>query len=139
MWTGAISSRGYGLLSTASDPRAPKTRYAHRIAWVLEHGEIPDGLMVLHRCDNPRCVNVAHLFLGTAKDNTDDMVRKKRHAWRQGTRWQKLNATDGERICDLRAAGCTQQEIADWFGVSRPLVSMILNGHVQHSAHHVAY
>lgn len=110
-------------------------RYAHRVAWVLANGDLPSDKMVLHKCDVPRCINPDHLFLGTAMDNSRDMVSKGRHAWRQGTRWQKLNATDGERICDLRASGCTQQQIADWFGVSRPLISLILNGHVNHSAH----
>lgn len=136
MWTGTSNGRGYGLLGFG---RKQGMRYAHRIAWVMKHGDLEAGLMVLHRCDHPRCVNPEHLFLGTAKDNTEDMVRKQRHPWRQGTRWQRLNAVDGERICDLRAAGCTQQQIADWFGVSRPLISMILSGRIQHSAHHVAF
>lgn len=134
IWTGTLNDRGYGQLQLG---RPVGMKYAHRIAWVLKHGDLQDDLMVLHRCDQPRCVNADHLFLGTAKDNTDDMVRKSRHPWRQGTRWQKLNETDGERICDLRALGRTHQQIADWFGVSRPLISMILGGKILHSAHHV--
>lgn len=134
-WSGRLNYRGYGLLGAVFAGKQGRVTYAHRIAWVLEHKEIPEGAMVLHRCDNPRCVNVDHLFLGSAKDNTADMVTKGRHPWRQGTRWQKLNAIDGERICDLRAAGCTQQQIADWFGVSRPLISMVLAGKIIHSAH----
>lgn len=136
IWLGTLNNVGYGQLSMGT---GRGMRYAHRIAWVMKHGDLESEWFVLHQCDQPRCVNAEHLFLGTALDNTRDMVAKKRHPWRQGTRWQRLNAIDGERICDLRSAGCTQQQIADWFGVSRPLVSMILSGRIQHSAHLVAY
>ena len=56
-----------------------KQTYAHRAAWEQSHGPIPAGMMVLHRCDNPPCVNVDHLFLGTARDNMLDMVMKGRN------------------------------------------------------------
>jgi len=55
---------------------------AHRIAWVIANGQIPDGMCVLHHCDNRRCVNVGHLFLGTVKDNISDMDKKRRRGRR---------------------------------------------------------
>ncbi len=130
-WLAGKTRKGYGLLRTNS---SGSRTTAHRIAWVLKHGDLSPGVLVLHSCDNPSCVNADHLFLGSPQDNTDDMVSKRRHAWRAGTPWQRLNSVDGERIRDLRRTGRTHQEIANWMGVSRPLISMILAGKIQHSA-----
>lgn len=54
---------------------------AHRVSWFLMYGEIPDGMLVLHHCDNRGCVNPDHLFLGTNQDNIDDRERKGRGVW----------------------------------------------------------
>lgn len=72
-WTGTVNPKGYGLLSVAG-------RYlmTHRVSYALHCGVDPGQLRVLHRCDNPPCVNPAHLFLGTPKDNTQDMLSKGR-------------------------------------------------------------
>jgi hypothetical protein len=73
-FTGGCSSNGYGN-SWANG----KSALAHRVAWERERGPIPSGLDVLHRCDNPPCCNVRHLFLGTDSDNIRDSVAKERH------------------------------------------------------------
>jgi hypothetical protein len=70
------ASKGYGYLNIGR--RDEQEVLAHRYSWELHNGPIPDGLLVLHRCDNPPCVRPDHLFLGTKKDNADDMVRKGR-------------------------------------------------------------
>jgi len=73
-WTGVKSKFGYGRGTFYSGTKF----YAHRMSWILHNGEVPDGLLVCHKCDNPTCVNPGHLFLGTAKDNTHDMYEKNR-------------------------------------------------------------
>jgi hypothetical protein len=72
-WKGAITSRGYGSILNGS-----KLESAHRVAYILRNGKIPDEMLVLHSCDNRKCCNVNHLFLGTYQDNMDDMVSKER-------------------------------------------------------------
>jgi hypothetical protein len=72
LWTGARHPFGYGMVVLG------RRWYAHRLAWTLSNGPIPAGMCVLHRCDNPPCVNPTHLFLGTFRDNTADMHAKGR-------------------------------------------------------------
>lgn len=79
LWLASRNAQGYGKFSVAS---GRGHMGAHRAVWELVNGAVPDGLWVLHRCDNPPCVNPAHLFLGTCRDNHLDMVAKGRH-WAQ--------------------------------------------------------
>lgn len=74
LWLGAVRS-GYGVIGSGV---GKKVALAHRVSWGLANGPIPAGLCVLHRCDVPSCVNPDHLFLGTIKDNSLDMVAKRR-------------------------------------------------------------
>ena len=75
LWDGYVAPQnGYGLIAIGNR----RMMRAHRFAWKLYRGPIPEGLWVLHRCDNPDCVRPDHLFLGTAKDNSQDMLRKGR-------------------------------------------------------------
>lgn len=76
LWTGAKKQGGYGKISAGGDNGWVLT---HRVAWELTNGLIPAGLMVCHRCDVPACCNPGHLFLGTARDNMQDMIAKGRH------------------------------------------------------------
>ena len=72
-WTATLDGGGYGRIKSGG-----KLDGAHRVSWELHHGKIPVDRWVLHRCDNRKCVNPAHLFLGTRGDNVSDMVQKGR-------------------------------------------------------------
>jgi hypothetical protein len=74
-WNLGRVSAGYGVVSLPGS-----VKYAHRMSFEIFNGKIPPNHKVLHRCDNPPCVNPRHLFSGTQKDNIDDMVKKGRHA-----------------------------------------------------------
>jgi hypothetical protein len=99
--------------------------YAHRMAWILTHGPIPDGLHICHRCDVPLCCNPSHLFLGTQGDNNRDAFAKGRQP---KVRVRKL--TDAQvaeiRTC-IRKRGDAQRMAVE-FGVSKACISQIVHG-----------
>jgi hypothetical protein len=72
-FTGCVNEKGYGLFSVKN-----RSRLAHRVSWSLLRGDIPAGMALLHSCDNPRCVNIDHLSIGTRAENNADMIRKGR-------------------------------------------------------------
>ena len=115
LWRGARIGRGYGMFELNY-----KSIYAHRHSWTLANGEIPPGICVLHRCDNPSCVNPDHFFLGTNAENSKDCVNKKRQ-------WRKLTP---EQVIEIRqlAKRETRQSIADKMGVFHSTINAIVNG-----------
>lgn len=125
LWRGAPrGSNGYGRIKVggASMP-------AHRFSWIIHFGEIVGGLLVLHRCDTPLCVNPAHIFLGTHQDNMDDCRSKGRTNGGTKTPMRgsqnarsKLSA---EQVIAIRQDDRSQREIAAQYGVSQALVSKI--------------
>ena len=80
LWTASKTKEGYGYFRFDG-----AMRKAHRMSWLLTNGEIPEGMLVCHTCDNPSCVNPKHLWLGTNRDNMDDMNAKGRHGFAQRT------------------------------------------------------
>lgn len=102
-----------------------KYRLAHRVAYELFIGPIPEGLVVCHRCDIPLCVNPSHLFLGTPMDNQRDKIKKGRQAKGAKSGTPKLTEQD---IREIRAASGSQQSIADRYGCSQVRVSQIKRG-----------
>jgi hypothetical protein len=134
-WQGQTNSHGYGVLRIGSvTDGSRRMARAHRIAWFLAYGETPDVLC--HRCDNPRCCNVAHLFAGTKADNTRDMVQKGRHGSKVGMpiRWSKLDRAAAAAMRCLRCTGgYTQKALGRLFGVSQAQTGRILRGTVRYS------
>lgn len=77
-WKGYYDKDGYPLLSCGADHKGFKEKRGHRISWLLHNSEIPKGLIICHSCDNPKCTNPDHLFIGTNLDNNRDKVKKGR-------------------------------------------------------------
>lgn len=121
IWTGAIT-KGYGAFSLSG-----RQTYAHRAAYILEHGSIPRGELICHKCDNPLCVNPRHLFSGTHKVNMGDAVSKGRQAHGQQSGAAKLKNEDIPKI-RARLGSETHEAIASDYGVSRATISLISSG-----------
>jgi hypothetical protein len=121
-WMGAKLGRGYGSIK-----RDGATFGAHRLAWELKHGPAPEGMNVLHSCDNPPCCNEEHLFLGTDQDNADDKVAKGRQFRPQGEKHYRAKLTDKDvlAIRQLSTAGKSLSFLAAEFGVSVSTISLI--------------
>lgn len=128
LWIAGINvpRGGYGMFAL----RKGVIRRSHRVAWELANGPIPEGLWVLHRCDNPPCVRPEHLVLGTPKDNTADMTGKGRANIARGSRrgGAKLTEADVVAIRAARAEGATGAELASQYGVHRTSIYHICRG-----------
>jgi hypothetical protein len=121
VFTASKNNAGYGRLRVGD-----KTVGAHRVAWELANGPIPGGLYVCHHCDNPPCVNVAHLFLGTNADNMADMARKGRAVTpRAGAR---VTIDQVAAIRDAYAAGgVSMAALGERYGITAATVCRMVN------------
>lgn len=122
LWDACVNPSGYGCVRYLG-----RTRLAHRVAWELTNGAIPNGLRVCHKCDNPRCVNPSHLFVGTDADNVADMRSKNRQVEPPpliGVRNHnaKLTAQD---VREIRASSESQVRLAAKYGVAQAQISAV--------------
>lgn len=128
-WTGGKNSDGYGHFHIKR-----KSYRAHRISFELFVGPIPEGMYVCHSCDNRACVNPSHLFLGTQKDNVQDMYNKSRQSNKrakgENNGQHKLTEQNIYQIREMIEQGYSQREIAKRFDVSHQQISDIKSGKI---------
>jgi hypothetical protein len=137
LWQRCTDQREYGFFGFGR-----KQYRAHRIAWILTYGAIPEGLLICHHCDNPPCVNPKHLFLGTSLDNNHDRDRKGRFRPLRGSlngntpqTAARGEATGGsklivEQVLEIRRRhrnGNTAKSLAPLFGVSERAIGQIVH------------
>lgn len=139
-WSGALNDSGYGMVTYNQ-----KVQKAHRISWLIFKGEIPLKKLICHHCDNRKCVNPKHLYIGTHQDNSRDAVNRRRYWY--GEEWRKRNQVVlnrvGEKhhnskltlnsvkdIFELKELGLSQVEIGSIFGVSYSTIGEVLRGQI---------
>lgn len=131
-WIGSFYGNGYGKFHQTISKGVYKQFCSHRVAYMISKGEIPDGMVVCHKCDEHSCVNPNHLFVGTQADNLKDMDKKSRRVTydRSGERnpSAKLTAEDVKSIRSKYKPNIyTGRMLAEEYGVSIPLIEKILS------------
>ncbi len=120
-WNAGIARTGYGKFYF----RGRVSMGAHRAAYELFVGRVPKGKHVLHKCDNRKCVNPKHLFIGTHQDNVADMDKKGRRAIKT-----KFTAADAQEILLMLQDRYSQEYIAKKFGVDQTTISRVKLGKI---------
>lgn len=110
LWIGGAQVWGYGNFYMK-----PHVMSAHRVAYLMKHGSIPDGMIVRHKCDTPQCVNPDHLEVGTTSDNIADKINRRRDV-------RKISLEDRVKVA---ASNKTYAELADEYGVSVSTINKI--------------
>lgn len=122
LWTADTSGQRYGRFKLDG-----KTLYAHRVAWTLMVGPIPDGGFICHKCDTPLCVNPDHLFVSDHKGNMRDMDRKGRRRVGVGERHGKAKLTESQ-VLHILSSDMRIVDLARKFGVSSTAIHLIRTG-----------
>ncbi len=122
-WIAAKTPAGYGMFQVG----VGVTRRAHRVAWMLTHGDIPKGIFCLHHCDNRLCVNPEHLYLGTHQDNMNDMAARERAP--RGEKHHKSKMT-AEKVIELRQQYAngegTMEQLGLIYGINKASARQII-------------
>lgn len=124
-WTACLDNSGYGKIACGSRGAVDR---AHRVSYRLHAGPIPDGALVLHTCDNRKCVNPRHLFLGTIQDNMKDMMTKHRQAKGEAKWTAVLSADQVVELRERHARGETLAKLGPEYGVTVKQASSIACG-----------
>lgn len=118
LWQGALTPSGYGVFQI----HRTLTARANRVAYVIAHGEITEGMCVCHTCDNRSCVRPDHLWLGTVAENNRDKANK----GRVRTGWDKLNPQSVREIRQKAASGVSRKELALTYNVSETQIGYVI-------------
>lgn len=121
-WIASLNQSGYGNFMLQRS-----NRMAHRLSYMESNGEIPAGMLVCHRCDNPKCVNPAHLFLGTHADNMADRDRKGRRTPLRGGAVATSKLTE-QQVIEIRRSQESRRVLATRYGVDLSNISGIKRG-----------
>lgn len=124
--TGFLNKGGYKKMIVQG-----KTMLAHRVSFLLFNGSIPNGMQVCHKCDNPKCLNPKHLFLGSAMDNMQDKINKGRHRGAKSGDMHHSSRLTAWQVSEIRKKlnnKTNQYEIAKEYGVSQSIISNIKTG-----------
>lgn len=125
-WIASCRKDGYGQFHIGGNHG--NTIPSHRTAWEMTYGPIPDGLWVLHKCDNRKCCNPSHLYVGTRADNERDKIIRNRIVKGEDSKISKLSYKGVAQIREMYTSGdYTQQEIADIFNVCQSSISRIMS------------
>ena len=124
-FTGSRTKEGYGRIKVKG-----RSILAHRMSWECRHGSVPEGRLILHKCDNPPCCNPNHLYLGEHQNNTDDRVKRGRSVNLKGSDHglSHLHEFEVLDICDRLDKGDTLQTISTYYKVSRSCIQNISKG-----------
>lgn len=120
-WGGPRTRHGYGMLHCGG-----RRSMAHRFSWMIENGPIEDGIVVMHKCDNPPCVNPRHLAVGTHADNMRDMVAKGRHGagGQHGIKHHAARFTEADVIA-IRTSAKPHAELGRQYGVTPQTIAYV--------------
>jgi hypothetical protein len=121
LWTGATRDFGYGVINMGG--AHGKAECSHRLSWIIHNGDIPSGMCICHKCDNPLCVNPNHLFLGTRSDNNKDMQSKGRYDKIKRPKGEKHGRSKltNEQVFSLRQdrkSGMVYRELSQKYNIS---------------------
>lgn len=120
IWTAAKNPAGYGVMVYKKN-----LRLATRISWMEHVGEIPEGMNVCHRCDDPACINPEHLFLGTQRENMHDMIGKGRQYHPSGEDTHNCRLS-WDKVRHIRSSGLPGTELARLYGVKKNTIYSVL-------------
>ena len=127
-WISGTDKKGYGEIRLKNGKSGGKRAHAHRMAYEVFVGKIPQGMLVCHICDNPKCINPEHLFLGAYKDNYRDSKEKGRNA-KGEKNGQAILTEEQAGFIKYRSQGLSLKELGEQFGVCIGAISKIRCGH----------